>query len=52
VFILINRACRAMREAKVSPDDIEIYRNASMKSSDYATVLQLTKQTVTVEAVK
>jgi hypothetical protein len=49
VFALINRVCRAMREARVSPDDIEIYRNVSMKSSDYGTVLRLTRQTVTVK---
>ena len=49
VFALINRVCRALREAGVSLDDIEIYRNVSMKSSDYGTVLRLTRQTVTVK---
>ena len=49
VFALINRVCRAMREAKVSSDHIEVYRDAAMKSSDYGTVLRLTRQTVTVK---
>ena len=49
VFGVINRTCRMLREAQISPDIIETYRNSAMRSAYFPTVLKLTRQVVIVD---